>query len=73
MGRYSVIKSPVNEAILSMLGVEYVVEGSRIVFEWEASGENVKRLASMLMTLGYAHDEPYAYRVAASFFLNRLD
>jgi len=73
MGRYSVIKSPVNEAILSMLGVEYVVEGSRIVFEWEASGENVKRLASMLMTLGYAHDEPYAYRIAASFFLNRLD
>jgi len=73
MGRYAVIKSPVNEAILSMLGVEYVVEGSRIVFEWDVNDQNIRRLASMLMTLGYVHDEPYAYRVAASFFLNRLD
>jgi len=73
LGRYSVIKSPANEMILTMLGVKYEAVGASIVFEWEASGENVRRLASMLMTLGYAHSEPYAYKLAASFFLNRLD
>jgi hypothetical protein len=71
MARYAVINSNANRLILTALGVQYEVEGQRIIFDWEASHENISSLAETLVRLGYARDIVDAYKLACSFFINK--
>jgi len=69
---YAIFDSPANRTILSYLGIAFEARGGRIYFEWEPSRENFMRLVEALRTLGYAHSDEYAAKVATSFFLNRV-
>ena len=70
MKKYAILPSNANKTILNYLGIKYQ-EANTIVFEGDPQ-DLIHRIANAILTLGYAHDSAYAYKLAASFFLNEV-
>jgi len=79
MAKYAVLKSPINELILSSALADGLVkevkeEADAIIFivEDEDVPSLFKYLQRKLIELGLAHNEAYASQLSSSFFLNKL-
>jgi flagellum-specific peptidoglycan hydrolase FlgJ len=68
--KYAILLTNANKTILNYLGIKYQETANTIVFE--ADPQDIHRIANTILTLGYAHDSAYAYKLAASFFLNEV-
>jgi hypothetical protein len=71
MRKYAILNTIHNEILLSYLGIPYEKTPSGVVFDGDIE-RDLRRLASAIRALGYAHDDVQALRLAASFFLNEV-
>jgi hypothetical protein len=69
--KYVVLPSVHNEILFNYLGIPYEKMPSGIVFDGDVE-RDLRRLASAIRALGYAHDDAQALALAASFFLNEV-
>jgi hypothetical protein len=69
--KYVVLPSIRNEILFNYLGIPYEKVSGGIVFDGDIE-RDLRRLASAIRALGYAHDDAQALAFATSFFLNEV-